>query len=171
MDYSELLSVSREKSVVTKIAQHVGKAPERFAQLFALLDSEEDLLVQRAAWPIGEVLLDHPWLVLPHLSDSIAYLEAPRHPAVARNLLRGLAVLKTFPEEQAGALASLAFDFLQNHRTPVAIQVHAMQLLFQLSHTYPELKSELRAIIESDLEEKSAGYRARARQLLKELYK
>lgn len=96
-------------------------------------------------------------------------LVAPPHPAVARNLLRSLVELPEYPEEQAGILATVAFDYLNNPNTTVAVQVHSMQILFNLSGTYPELGQELREVLEAGIENGSPGYRNRAEKLLNRL--
>ncbi len=169
MDIRAALLKKHSKATADAIAGYVGTNATRFAVLLELLFDEEPTMAQRAAWPVGVVATENPNLLLPHFSRLMPLLVAPPHPAVARNLLRSLVELPEYPEEQAGILATVAFDYLNNPNTTVAVQVHSMQILFNLSGTYPELGQELREVLEAGIENGSPGYRNRAEKLLNRL--
>lgn len=67
-------------------------------------------------------------------------------------------------------------DFCIHHFTtaeePIAVRVHAMQILYNISETEPDFKPELIHIIEHELEyHSSAGIKSRGGKLLKKLRK
>ncbi len=167
-------TLERRHSKETNLAltRWIGADPDRFAELMTLFFSDEKVLVQRSAWTLSQVGVRYPLLLLPYLEDLIKALDAPLHPAVQRNVLKvladgGLAI----PEELEGPLVDKSFDLLADPKVPVAVRVHAMQLLSNLCSNYPELAIELKAIIEDQMEYGSAGFQSRGRKVLKHLAK
>jgi hypothetical protein len=64
------------------------------------------------------------------------------------------------------------FQFLADPKETIAVRCFSMTVLTNLSKEYPEIKNELRAMIEGILVQKaSAGFRTRARKVLIELEK
>jgi hypothetical protein len=56
-------------------------------------------------------------------------------------------------------------------KEPIAVRVFSMSVLANITRHEPDLKKELRIIIEDQLPFASAGFRARAKKVLKELEK
>jgi hypothetical protein len=63
-------------------------------------------------------------------------------------------------------LVNLCFDYLVSGRYPVAIRVYGMQVLYNLSHEFPEIGQELAQILEDQMPDETPGYRSRARRIL-----
>lgn len=53
--------------------------------------------------------------------------------------------------------------------TPTAIKAFSLAILSRLAKEYPEIKNEIRLLIEANLEHASAGVRNRAKKVLKAL--
>ena len=58
-----------------------------------------------------------------------------------------------------------------NPKEALAIKVHSMQIMYNISETEKDLKPELASIIEYQYDLNSVGFKSRADKLLKKLYK
>ena len=168
----ETLETGQSKAKAEAICKWIGNDDERFAELMALFLSDEYRMVQRSAWVLSKVGERYPHLLEPYLPQLIGALREPLHSAVQRNVLKVLADTEIpVPEELEGPLVDQSFELLADPKVPVAIRVHAMQLLANLCRSYPELGIELKAIIEDNMEHGSAGFRSRGRKVLKAIEK
>ena len=61
------------------------------------------------------------------------------------------------------------FDFIQSPETPIAVKAFSLSILSNLSADYPEIRSELRLIIEQQWEHATPAFRSRARKILKSM--
>jgi hypothetical protein len=97
-------------------------------------------------------------------------MEHPNIPtAVKRNVLRILQFLP-LPEDLHGQLMNICFPLLEDPKEQIAIRVFAMTVLSRLVALYPDIKGELRAIIEDALtHDPSPGFRSRSRIVLKSI--
>jgi hypothetical protein len=169
MNLREQLLKEHSKKNTQLIMQWVGHDPDRFAELMPLFLEDEYRVGQRAAWVVSGCADQYPDLIQPHLADMVRCLENPIHPAISRNALRALASLPNVPEELQGELVDRAFTILLDPKQPVAIHVHAMQVLANLCAEHPDLGPELRLILEDNLEGASKGYLSRAKRILQKL--
>ena len=71
-----------------------------------------------------------------------------------------------FPAELDGDLADLCFSYLADPKEAIAIRCASMTVLEKICLRVPELKSELRLLLEEHEVHGSAGFRNRARKLL-----
>ncbi len=166
MDIRAQLLRGNTKENIQHVKEWIGAEPDRFATLMHLFMNDEYRVVQRAAWVVSDTLMCYPALAAPHLAALLKSLENPPHPAVLRNVLKVLAEAVVVPERYEGELADKTFRILATPTLPVAIHVHAMQVLANLCQKYPELASELRIILEDQLPHGSTGYRSRAGKIL-----
>jgi hypothetical protein len=155
------------KTQAEKIACWIGDDPGRMRQLMQLFLNDEYRVVQRAAWIMSIVAGKHLELVTPYLPEMVVSLHATGKPvAVKRNVVRILQHLE-IPEELHGDVMNRCFDFLADPKETVAVRCFSMTILGNLAKYYPEIKTELRAIIEDQLEQGcTAGFRARAKMVL-----
>ena len=101
----------------------------------------------------------------------IQQLRIEIHSGKKRHLLK-LISMNTIPSEHHGFLIDYCLDMLTTGKEPPAVRVHAMQNLYNISETEPELKPEILAIIEHEMEfHATAGIIARGSRLTKNLRK
>lgn len=150
------------------IAAWVGASPQRVAQLIDLFLHDEYRVVQRLAQVVGKLADTHPQLVTPWLPQLVRRMNEPGvHVAVKRNVVRILQYVD-IPEALHGDLMNTCFDLLADPNETVAVRVFSMTVLDKLSAQYPEIRQELKVIIEDVLEQGcTAAFRARARMVLK----
>jgi hypothetical protein len=152
------------------VARWIGNDPTRFEALLVCLQGDDIRLVQGSAWVVSEVGGVYPQLIVTQLDRLVGALARPLHPAVTRNVLKVIAELNPpLPEALEGELVARAFDLLEAPRTPVAIKVHAMQILANTCARYPDLAVELRETLQAQLPESAAGFRSRARKVLRQI--
>jgi hypothetical protein len=166
---SEILAAhSRVQSL--HIASWIGRDADRFEQLLYLFLNDEYRVVQRAAWVVGLVADKHPVLLTPHLPVIVGRMVEEGIPvAVKRNVLR---VLQNFslPESLHGPVMNSCFAFLEDPLETVAVTACSMTVLANLAKDYPDIKNEIRLLIEDQLENNpTPGIRSRAKKVLKEL--
>jgi hypothetical protein len=157
------------KAQANKIVKWIGDDKKRFAELVHLFLTDEYRVVQRCAWPLSDVVIQHPQLAKPYLGKFVKQLSNKElHPAVARNVLRLLQFIE-IPEKYRGEVANACFEFLLKSEYPIAFKAYGMTVLLTITKAEPELKRELKIVIEEMMKEGSPAIRARGKHVLKEL--
>lgn len=152
-----------------KVADYVGNNPGRFKSLLEVFIVGPFRVSQRASWPLNLCVERYTELINPHFTTILKMAQKPGiHDAVKRNVLRMLQ-FATIPKKHQGKVAGVAFKFLTDTKEPVAIRVFAMTVLANIAKEEPDLKEELKIIIEDGLPYGSAAYVSRAKKTLKQL--
>jgi hypothetical protein len=162
---SEILKEHSKKQSI-KIAAWIGNNEQRFAELLQLFLNDEYPVVQRAAWALNLVAENHPGLIEPQLETIIHKMtEAGAPVAVKRNVIRLLQFVP-IPEELHGTVMNACFELLADPKETIAVRVFSMTVLANLAKIYPDIKQELKAIVNDVLEQgASAGFKSRVRRL------
>ena len=168
MDIKSELLKEHSKTQTKKIARYIGSDKDRFAALMACFLKGEYLLAQRAAWVMSNCVEKFPGLIHPFLEQIILNLDRHVHDAVRRNTLRVLQFVE-LPQNLFGIAAERCFQLLASRNEPVAIKVFAMQVIFNMAQKEPDLKNELRLLIEEQMPYATAGFISRGKRLLKAL--
>lgn len=170
MDLRKTILAAHSKAQTEKIVQWIGSNQQRFDELFALfIHDEEYRVVQRASWPLGNAVEAHPYFITPHFSGLLSNLGKPGlHDAVIRNTVRILQFVAV-PKKFQGEVMNLCFDYITDPKEKPAVKASSLTVLQHLSRQYPEIKNELKIVIESQWENESAAFRSRAAKILKEL--
>lgn len=157
------------KPEVAKIAIYAAATPQRFAILMQCFLSNEYRLQQRAAWCVGIAVQKNNKLIQPYIHILVQQLNRKDvHDAIHRNILRILQDIDV-PESCAGVLMNACFNFVESPRTPIAIKAFALTVLGNLAMSVPEIKSEIKLIIDFNAEHESQAFKARARKVLKKI--
>lgn len=163
----EILSAhSKEHSLF--IADWIGGDAARFRELMQLFLEDEYRVVQRSAWIISLAGQKHPELLAPHLPAMVARMETGGLPsAVKRNVLRVMQEI-TLPPELHGPVMNACFQYLEDPKEMIAIKAFSMTVLSNLALSYPDIKNEIRVLLEDLLEhDPSPGIRSRAIKVMK----
>ena len=70
-------------------------------------------------------------------------------------------------EKYHGEIMDLCFKYLESPTEPLAVKVFSIMVLGNLAKIYPEIKSELKLLIEDQLPHQTAGFKSRAKKVLK----
>lgn len=167
MELQKLLLAEHSKRQTDRIVAYVGSDKQRFRNLIELFFHGEYRITQRAAWPLSYCVRNHPELIAPYyrrLLDNLSRKDI--HVAVIRNTVRLLQDV-SIPKRWHGRVMSVCFDFVADPETPIAVKAFALTILSNLSKAYPEIRMELKLIIEEQWEHATPAFRTRARKALK----
>lgn len=150
----------------TAVVKWIGDSQTRFDQLFDLFLHDEYRVVQRAAWPLSYVVIAHPKFIQKHFSKLLKNLEKPAlHDSVKRNTIRLLQDI-SIPERFHGRVMDICFNYISSPNEAAAIKAFSLTVLDNLSKQYPEIKPELKTIIEDRWDYETAAFRSRAKKIL-----
>ena len=159
------------KKQTQKIATFIGDNEKLFAELMDLFFANEYRVTQRAAWVVSKCYDQHPKLLTVYLKPLIENLSHSHlHDAVKRNTLRILQFVELALELQGLAFQNCMNLFISAEE-PIAVKVFAMTVLSNICKQEPDLKNEVKIVIENQLPYASAGFKSRAKKVLKELNK
>ncbi len=171
MDIKAALVKDHSKAITDKIVKYVGNNDERFSELVDVYLKGPYRITQRAAWPLSYCVMAHPTLIDSHLTKILKFVKQPgNHESVKRNTVRLLQFIE-IPKRFHGKVVDMCFGYLTDPKEPIAIKVFSMTVLANLVKGIPELKKELKIVIEDQMPYGSAGFISRGKKVLKELAK
>lgn len=170
MNLENELEKAHSKENAQIIAKYVGKSTSRFAALMQLFFHNEYRVSQRAAHAVSHCVDRYPALLQPYISRMIEHLHKDPEVAIKRNTVR-LLQKQEIPEESQGFLVEKCFEYLTSAKETIAVKAFSMTILHNLTHVYPELKSELKIVIEDLIQHASPGVKNRGKKILSELSK
>lgn len=167
MKLRDALLAEHSKAQCLRIVKWIGDDQLRFNELLKLFLSDDYRVVQRAAWPVSYAVQAYPGLIRAHYGKLIKNLSRPNLPdAVKRNTVRIFQDIEA-PERFRGDLMNACFGFIESMTEKPAIKAFALTVLYNLSRQYPDIRPELKAIIEDRWEYETAAFRSRGRKILK----
>jgi len=163
------------------VAQFVLSNPETFPKLLDFCFKTSEEISCKAAWVLEFVFLENPKLLFPYLEEffkKLPYIEknqALRTMSKICELLvtwhykkKEIANEFTFTEADKQILVECCFDWLLKPMK-VATKAFAMTTLYYLGTQYNWIHPELKAILESEMPQQSAGYKARAKKTVQKI--
>lgn len=149
-----------------KIVDFACSSCGNFDQLMQCFLCEEYRVAQRAAWAVSYVASKQPSFIDRFVKDLVDQLSRKNvHNAVIRNSVRILQQIN-IPEKYHAEVMNACFELIENHNTPVAIKAFSLTTLNNLSKIYPEIKQELKLIIEERWDIETPAFKSRAKQIL-----
>lgn len=169
MDLLKAVEKEHSKAQCEKIVKYVGGDKTRFAELMQLFLKGDYRVTQRAGWPLSICVEKHPELIAPWFKQVLPLLKKPDvHIAVVRNVVRLLQYV-SIPERYHGEVMNTCFDFVADPQTAPAIKASSLTILENLSVEYPDIKPELKLIIEERWQYETAAFHSRAKPILKRM--
>ncbi len=166
---TEQILAQHSKAQTMRVVEWVGHDAGRLETLMEIFLGNEYRLTQRSAWAVRYVSEKAPELMAPWLPKIVARLREPGiHDAVKRNALNVFEPLE-IPDNLQDDLADLCFGYLAEPKEALAIRCASMTVLEKICRKIPELKPELRLLIEEHFEHGTAGFKSRARKVLEKL--
>jgi hypothetical protein len=169
MQLRKTILAKHSRANCTRIVKWIGGNQQCFDELFNLFLNDEYCVVQRAAWPLSYAVIAHPSLIQKHFGRLLKNLKKPGlHDAVKRNTVRLLQDI-AIPKKYHGEVMNICFDYIISPGEKPAVKAFSLTVLQHLSKQYPEIKQELKTIIEDRWDFESAAFKSRAKKILKEL--
>ncbi len=155
---------SRENAV--KVATYAVASAKNFQELMQCFLSNEYRLAQHAAWCVNWAAKKKTGMIQPHIGSLVKSLTKKGvHNAVIRNSVRILESIQ-IPAKYHGDVMNACFHFIEDPATPPAIKAFSLTTLFNLSVQYPEIKPELKLIIEDRWDTETPAFRSRGKKIL-----
>ncbi len=163
-EFKEYLdSSSRVKA--ERAAQIAGQSQQNFDVAAHVALYEPYPLSMRASWAMVICCEKYPKLFEKHLASSIQNLSKLNASGVRRNFLTILSK-QNIPENLQGELLNHCFDFVLSPQEPVAVKANALQVIANHLKYYPDLKNELKAIIDNQRDKTTIAFWAKGRKIL-----
>lgn len=170
MDIRKELTKGQSKACTDRIVNYIGKDQIRFNTLITIFLEGPYRITQRAAWPLSDCVRNQASLINRHYQSILKMLVKPGiHDAVKRNIMRLLQFVD-IPRKHQGKVIEHCFR-LMDPKEAIAIRVFSMTVLANLTKEHPDLKKELRLVIEDQLPFGSAAYLSRSKKILRQLEK
>ncbi len=168
MNLSEALLQPTSLAKDRLIVRYIEENPAQFAELVKLFFAGSYRITQRAAGIINYCVEKNPGRIQPYLARMVAFCKGDVHNAVKRNTVR---ILQFVPisEELEGEVLDWCFILLGNPGEAVAIKAFAMTVAANLCQKYPELRPELRMLIEDRMPYESPAFTSRGRKVLEKI--
>jgi hypothetical protein len=166
---TEQLLLEHSKRQALRLVKWIGQDPERLGALLEIFLGDNYRLSQRAAWVLSLFADRSPQLMHLCLPQMVAKMREPGvHDAVKRNVVRVFQEIE-IPDDLLDELADACFGFLADSQEAVAVRVFSMTVLENICEKIPELKPELRLLLEEHLPHGSTGFKNRGQKILKRL--
>ncbi|WP_372774035.1 hypothetical protein [Mangrovibacterium sp.] len=171
MTREEIQELMIEWENTSALCDYFRSHPEEMFKLVEIAFSESHQLNWRAAWVLDKVNEKNPIQVSYFIPQMIEFVYATKNESKLRHFLKIIS-RHQIPYQQIGKLFDFALSIFTDANVAIAVRVHALQILFNISEIECELKSELILLIEHELEiHPSAGIKSRGTKLLKKLKK
>jgi hypothetical protein len=168
MNWQEILTKGMHKSDVDLCASAVVQEPKLFKELLDIVASGEVTPAMKAAWVLGKASELNRALPSKHVARIIELLGQAKISGVQRELIKTLFKLN-LQEEEESRILDLCFHFLNHSESDVAVRHHALKILLALTKKYPDLRQELIASLEAQLEYNTAAWARYTRKTLAKL--
>lgn len=179
--YAELNYVNHTRDNRLKYANMVLAQPELIPQLLEILFMVDDKISCRAAWVFEFMCGERIEAIVPHLdyfTENIhkVKLDSAERPvakiceciAKAYYSNESNAVKNALQTKHQERIIEVCFDWMIND-AKIAPKAYSMVTLFLFGKDHDWIHPELTMILERDFQEQSAGYKARARHILKKV--
>ena len=157
------------KEHILKVSEYACTSAKNFKALMQCFLANDYRLAQRAAWSVSWAARKKPEMIKPHIKSLVEQLERNDvHNAVIRNSVRVLEAID-IPEALHADVMNACFKFIETPSTPAAIKAFSLTTLFNLYKIYPEIKQELKLIIEDRMDTETAAFKSRGKKILQAL--
>lgn len=153
------------------VAASMLNDPTQFNTLMQLALNDTRQKSWRAAYLVDKIHDEKPELLQPYLPALIEQLKIEKNASKRRHWLKLISMNK-ISDEHIGFLFDYCIETFTSGSEAVAVRVHAMQILFNISEMEPDLKPEVLQLIEQEMEyHPTAGIRSRGKKLATKLFR
>jgi hypothetical protein len=151
------------------LLSEVTKTPEYYLMLMEIALHNQNKKSWRAAYLIDKINDSNPQLLNPFLNEMIEQVKIEQSHSKKRHFLK-LISQNELPPDQQGFMFDFCLKTFTSAKEDLAVRVHAMQILYNISEKEPELKPEILTLIEYEMENhSSAGILSRGKKLADKL--
>jgi hypothetical protein len=166
MNYKEHLAKEHSRTLTDAIANKIGSDPIEFKKIIDIIFNEKAPLPQRASWILAVSGRSNPELITPYISKFIDSLPQLKIDGIKRNMLSSLCS-QDIPKKLRGKIVNICFDFILDPEETVAVKVLCLEIVWKISQQHPELKNELKVVIEDQIPKTTAAFLSRGSKILR----
>lgn len=171
MNKQELLENLRAWENIDPITAMIIQNPQYYRMMMDIALYSTDPKSWRAAYIADKIHEKHPQLIVPFIEEIIERVKTESNNSKKRHFLKQIS-LNRIPAEHFGFLLDYCIGTFTSEKEDIAVRVHAMQILFNISEEEPDLKPEILALIENEMEHHpTAGIVSRGKKIAALLYK
>jgi len=170
-ELKEMVNRMMGSSEVGWIASSAAENPVLFRKLLDFSDDSDTRIAFRSSWALTKVCETDPSLFTKYLPEIVRKLQICINESARRSFLKILSLTGTslLNETDRGIVAEISFSQLRAKESAIAVKVYAMDVLYEISHDYPEMTHELAAVLSMMPDNGSAGIKSKCRSMLKKL--
>lgn len=167
MNLPEQLKQKYSKELVVKLVAEIGDDSFKFQQLITLFFTSigNARLQSYTSWIVSTCVENFPYLLLPYMGQTIEMMHQPIPETTKRNIIRAWQFI-AMEEQYQGQVLTICFDFLQKNNTSIACKIYSLTVAANLAKQIPELRHELKLIIEDQLPYQTPGFVSRGKKIL-----
>lgn len=170
MKENELYTLIKSWENIALVVKYISDCPENLDRLMNIAMNDQLDKSWRAMYLAEMIHEKRPELILPFLPAMTKFLLNTHNASKKRHLLK-LISLNEIPDTKMALLLNFCIEVFTNSEEPIAVRVHAMQILFNIAQKELDFSGELISLIEHEIEyHGSAGISSRGGKLLKKLY-
>lgn len=167
-EFLGLLNRPLSRSHIQMVVRLIGERQELIKLAVETIESGSERETVMASWLLSHLYDSHPGLLFTHQSRMIELALNTGSDSIRRNLLRIIEGIP-LPEDQLSALFDRCLAWMISENYAIAVRANAMQVLYRICCIEPGLTDELRAHILALQAFGSAGFKSRAKNVLKKL--
>ncbi len=169
MDIERLLPNTYRKTA-DDAASFILAHPNYLEETIQLSFSGNRVMAMRSSRVVLLIFNKKPKLVKPFFPYILDQLCITKNNSSIRNLLHlFIDDIEQLDEIRFGKLIELCFKLLGSSSAEIAQRALSMQILYKISNKIPDIKGELKALIEINYEEGSPAFKSTAKHILKKL--
>jgi hypothetical protein len=167
---TDYLLYDLSKSHTDRLAAKAANEPQIISELWDIAISDAEPENWRAAWVMKSIWELQPALILPWHTKMISVLPTLTKDGVKREFLKIISETSLPDDDELlGVLLETCFRYLAAPAEPIAIKIHSINILQQISQRIPDIIPELCTTIEVAMQEGSAGIVNRGSRTLQAL--
>jgi len=181
--YEELSYVNASRENRLKYANMVLKDMSLFPKLIDIMFRVDDKVSSRAAWVFEFVCAEYIYAIIPYLNTFTSNLKKVHLDSAVRPISKVCGFIastyyskdpntlkKALKTQHIERIIEACFDWIINNEK-IAPKAYAMDTLFLFGKDYDWIRPELAQILQQDFPTQSAGYKVRAKRILKKINK
>jgi len=172
MNYREILAQSIRHVNYRNLFTVVSGNQDDFFIVFELMFDENEKVAWRAGWVCEKASEKSPDFFSEREIERIIRLVISTNFTGLQRLSLSILLNLGLPKEVPVEFLNISFERMISPKSPVAVQVLSMKILYEFTRFEPDFKAELKAYLESvNIDNYTAGYRAARKNTLKKLQK
>jgi len=169
-NFKEILSKPVSQINYKVLFAEVSESYEDFCVVFELMFDADEKTAWHAAWICEKVSERSPHFFTKKSVERMVELAVSTVFTGLQRLLLSIILNLGLPDEVPVEFINISFERMISQKSPVAVQVLSMKILYEFTKREPDFKAELRAYLESiDVENYTVGYRSARKNILKRI--